>query len=170
MSGLKGISSTHQFFKRERLRKLKEAQKLILSQESFFKPDNACSSPPNVVSQERRRDKHGSGGHRITSPKDDSDTSHERKKMRQTGSSPRNRNAVEDTQMKLGKTMRSGQNWIRLQHSNICSSDATLDNENNQTSGILVRKIDQINCYNQTMFAATRLRDNSYAKTARQIK
>jgi hypothetical protein len=27
MSGLKGISSTHQFFKRERLKKLKEAER-----------------------------------------------------------------------------------------------------------------------------------------------
>ena len=40
----------------------------------------------------------------------------------------------------------------------------------NASTGILVRKIDQINCYNPTMFAATRLRDNSYAKTARIIK
>jgi hypothetical protein len=77
---------------------------------------------------------------------------------------------AEEPQKRLGKTMRSGQNWIRLQNSNVCSSDASLEAENNQTSGILVRKIDQINCYNQTMFAATRLRDNSYAKTARQIK
>jgi len=29
MSGLKGIRSTHQFFKREKLKRLKEAEKLL---------------------------------------------------------------------------------------------------------------------------------------------
>lgn len=54
MSGLKGISSTHQFFKRERLKKLKEAERhLAKSQRQLGDGGAGFSYNQNEGSEER---------------------------------------------------------------------------------------------------------------------
>jgi septin family protein len=63
MSGLKGISSTHQFFKRERLKKLKEAERHLAKSQRQLEDGgiNYTQNEAKEGSEERVKKGHSKG-------------------------------------------------------------------------------------------------------------